>query len=92
MTTEFGVTNQRIIVKRGILSRVVKENTLQKIESIQVTQSVMGRFFGFGTIIVRGIGGTPEVFTLINKPLAFRSQVQQQIEQIQNPPKNQNQL
>ncbi len=80
ITTEFGVTTQRIIVKRGIVQRLVKENLLQKIESIQVFQSFVGRIFGYGTIIVHGIGGTPEAFDLINDPMTFRLKIQEQIE------------
>jgi hypothetical protein len=41
---------------------------------------VLGRMLGYGTVILRGVGGTPDEFDLIAQPLAFRSHVQEQIE------------
>jgi uncharacterized membrane protein YdbT with pleckstrin-like domain len=78
--TEMLVTNKRVIVKTGILSRRTFEMLLQRIESIGVEEPFWGRIFGYGTVILRGVGGTPDEFDLINHPLEFRSHVQQQIE------------
>ena len=78
--TEMAVTNKRVIVKTGIMSRRTFEMLLSKIESIGVDESVMGRMFGFGTVIIRGTGGTPDTFPKIAHPLEFRRQVQQHIE------------
>jgi hypothetical protein len=55
---------------------------LAKIESISVDQSLAGRMFGFGTIVVRGTGGTPEPFATIAHPLEFRRRVQEQIDKL----------
>ena len=78
--TEMAVTNKRVIVKTGIVSRRTFEMLLSKIESIGVEESVMGRTFGFGTVTIRGTGGTPDSFAKIAHPLEFRKQVQQHIE------------
>jgi hypothetical protein len=78
--TEMVVTNKRVIVKTGILARKTFEMLLTRIESIGVEEPVMGRMLGYGTVILRGVGGTPDEFDLIAKPLAFRSHVQEQIE------------
>ena len=78
--TEMAVTNKRVIVKTGIASRRTFEMLLSKIESIGVEESVMGRMLGFGTVIIRGTGGTPDSFAKIAHPLEFRKQVQQHIE------------
>jgi len=78
--TEMVVTNKRVIVKTGILSRRTFEMLLSRIESIGVQEPVMGRMLGYGTVILRGVGGTPDEFDLIANPLAFRSHVQEQIE------------
>jgi uncharacterized membrane protein YdbT with pleckstrin-like domain len=80
VTSEFGLTNQRVIVKIGIISRTTSENLLQKVENIQVNQSIPGRLLGFGNIIIHGTGGTREAFNLINDPLTFRREIQEQIE------------
>ena len=50
-----------------------------EIESVVVEESFLGRMLGYGTVILRGTGGTPEVFPQIAHPLQFREQVQRQI-------------
>jgi len=81
--TEMTVTNKRVFVKVGLAARRTIELLLSRVESIGVEESVMGRMFGYGTVIVRGTGGTPEIFNKIDRPLEFRTQVQQQIEKSQ---------
>jgi hypothetical protein len=78
--TEMLVTNKRVIVKTGILTRKTFEMLLSRIESIGVEEPVLGRMLGYGTVILRGVGGTPDEFDLIAQPLAFRSHVQEQVE------------
>jgi len=77
--TEMAVTNKRVIVKSGLANRRTIELLLPRIESIAVEEPAMGRLLGYGTVIVRGTGGTPEVFPQIAQPLEFREQVQRQI-------------
>jgi uncharacterized membrane protein YdbT with pleckstrin-like domain len=81
--TEMTVTNKRVFVKVGFAARRTIELLLSRVESIGVEESVMGRMLGFGTVIIHGTGGTPEVFNMIAHPLEFRTQVQQQIEKSQ---------
>jgi uncharacterized membrane protein YdbT with pleckstrin-like domain len=81
--TEMTVTNKRVFIKVGLAARRTVELLLSRVESIGVEESVMGRMFGYGSVIVHGTGGTPEVFNRIAHPLEFRTQVQQQIEQSQ---------
>jgi uncharacterized membrane protein YdbT with pleckstrin-like domain len=82
--TEMTVTNKRVFVKVGLAARRTIELLLSRVESIGVEESVMGRMLGYGTVIVHGTGGTPEVFNIIAHPLEFRTQVQQQIEKSQD--------
>ena len=77
--TEMAVTNKRVIVKSGLIDRRTIELLLRRIESIAVEEPALGRLLGYGTVIVRGTGGTPEVFSKISHPLEFREQVQRQI-------------
>ena len=74
-----GVTSKRVIVKTGIIDRRTIEILLSRIESVAVEEPAWGRLFGYGTVIVRGTGGTPEMFEKIYHPLEFRDQVQRQI-------------
>ena len=78
-STELSVTNRRVMVKTGIVLRHTMEILLSKVESIEVDQTIMGRILGFGSIVVRGTGGTPEPIQLIDNPQEFRKQVQEQI-------------
>jgi uncharacterized membrane protein YdbT with pleckstrin-like domain len=77
--TEMAVTNKRVIAKTGVANRRSIEILLSRIESVVVDEPAMGRVLGYGTVIVRGTGGTPEVFEKIQHPLKFREQVQRQI-------------
>lgn len=77
--TEMAVTNKRVLIKQGLASRRTLEILLQKVESIAVEESMMGRMLGYGTVIVKGTGGTPESFDRMASPLQFRTHVEQQI-------------
>lgn len=74
-SSEFAVTNRRVIIKVGLVSRQTLELSLAKVESIGVEQTLVGRMFGFGSIIVIGTGGTRERFETIANPLGFRRAV-----------------
>jgi len=75
-TSEFAVTNKRLIVKVGVLRRRTIELQLSKVEAIAVEQGLVGRIFGYGNIVVTGTGGTKEPFRTISGPLKFRRAVQ----------------
>lgn len=77
--SEFGVTNRRVLVKVGILSRRSLEILLTKVEGIGVNQGILGKALNYGTIVITGTGGTKEPFKRIAKPLDFRRKVQEQI-------------
>jgi uncharacterized membrane protein YdbT with pleckstrin-like domain len=79
ITSEFAVTNKRVIIKVGFIRRTSIETLLTRIEGIDVDQSILGRMLGYGSIIVRGVGGNREPFTHIHHPLDFRKAVQEQI-------------
>lgn len=74
-TTELAVTNRRVIHKTGFLSRSTQEMNRDKVESVEVQQSLPGRIFGYGTVLVRGIGSSWEPFANIADPLTFRSKI-----------------
>ncbi len=77
LTSEFVITNKRVIIKVGIISRRTVEMNHSKIESVGVNQSILGRILGFGTVILVGSGGTKEIFHTIKKPLVFRKRFQE---------------
>jgi uncharacterized membrane protein YdbT with pleckstrin-like domain len=71
-STELAVTNKRVIAKFGLISRHTVELNVAKIESVQVEQSVLGRLFDFGSIIVAGGGNPFAPVPGIADPLGFR--------------------
>ncbi len=79
-TTEFAVTNQRVIAKRGFIRRHTMEMLLQKVESVSVSQNILGRMLNFGTITVTGTGGTQEGFRSIVEPLTVRKKIYKVLE------------
>ncbi|MFT4544315.1 MAG: putative membrane protein YdbT with pleckstrin-like domain [Bacteroidia bacterium] len=76
-TDEFAITNKRVIIKTGLISRKTFEMNHSKIESVNVDQGILGRILGYGTIRIVGSGGTKEVFPKINNPLEFRKKFQE---------------
>ena len=79
-STEMAVTNRRVFIKSGLASRRTIEMLVSQIESIVITEPFWGRMLGYGSVVIRGTGGTPETFHLIAHPTEFRTYVQQQIE------------
>ena len=71
-TDEFVVTDRRIIIKKGIISIYTLEMNLERVETVNVHQSILGRILGYGHITIIGTGGTRELFNDIRRPLEFR--------------------
>ena len=78
-SAEFAVTNKRVILKTGFIESKTAEMFLNKIESVGVDQSIVGRILDYGTIVIRGTGGSLEPFHRVSAPLRFRRQIQEQI-------------
>ncbi len=74
-TTELAVTDHRVIYKTGLLARHTIEMNRDKVESVDVDQTLLGRIFGYGTVIVRGTGGSLEPMRNIGDPLTFRTHI-----------------
>jgi uncharacterized membrane protein YdbT with pleckstrin-like domain len=72
-TTEIAVTDRRIILKRGLIRRRTVEMNMQKVESVDVDQTVLGRLFNYGDVTIRGAGGALEKLRTIDAPLKLRS-------------------
>lgn len=60
----YAVTNKRVIIKTGVISRRTVELVLAKCEGIQVVQGIAGRIFGYGSIVVT-TGGTTNFITIM---------------------------
>jgi uncharacterized membrane protein YdbT with pleckstrin-like domain len=71
--TEIAVTDRRVILKRGLIWRHTVEMNMQKIESVDVDQTIPGRVFDYGDVTIRGTGTTFEALCRIAAPLKLRS-------------------
>lgn len=69
---EYGVTNKRLIVRKGIIRLVVAEIPFDRIESIYCVQGILGRIFHYGTVYIAGIGGRVAAFSMVYRPYALR--------------------
>jgi len=71
-TTELAFTNKRVIAKSGFISRSSIEMKIDKVESVQVQQSILGRILNYGTLIISGAGNPQTPIEGISDPMAFR--------------------
>jgi uncharacterized membrane protein YdbT with pleckstrin-like domain len=71
-TTETDVTNLRVVHKTGFIKRRTFEMSLDKVESVDVNQTILGRILNYGSVTVRGVG---EGIETIASPLDFRNHI-----------------
>ena len=74
-TTETDVTNLRVVHKTGFIKRRTFEMALDKVESVDVNQSILGRILNYGDVTILGVGEGKETISMIASPLAFRSYI-----------------
>ena len=74
-TTETDVTNLRVVHKTGFIKRRTFEMSLDKVESVDVDQTILGRLLNYGNVTVRGVGEGAETITTIASPLDFRNHI-----------------
>lgn len=75
-TSELVITDRRVLIKVGFIQRQTFEMFISKIESVAVVQGMIGRLFNYGTVEIRGTGGSSESFATIAAPLQFRDAIQ----------------
>ena len=75
ISTELAVTDRRVIYKSGLLARHTLEMNRSKVESVDVDQSVFGRIFDYGDVLIRGTGVGFEPLQMIESPIEFRNAV-----------------
>ena len=75
-TTEIAITNTRLVYKRGLVARQVGEMSIDRIEGVNVLQTILGRIFNYGRLAVRGMGIGEVVLPPIEDPIAFRQAIE----------------
>lgn len=76
-TTEIAVTSKRIIYKRGFITRHTAEMNMDKVASVDVDQSLLGRLLDYGSVHILGTGGAHGIERLdrIGSPIALRNAI-----------------
>ena len=85
ISTELAITTKRVIAKVGFISRKTVELNHSKVESFNIDQSILGRIFGFGTLVVCGTGGSKTPIPNIDDPLEFRRQAMNVVDETSAP-------
>jgi len=75
-STDFAVTNRRVILKRGWLNRRTQELAVESVEGVSLDQSLWARLFGYGRVIVTGTGEARIVFPPMADPVSFRRAIE----------------
>ena len=75
-TTEIAITNSRLVYKRGLIARNVGEISIDRIEGVNVLQSIFGRLFNYGRLAIRGMGIGEVVLPPIEDPIVFRQAIE----------------
>lgn len=73
---EQGVTNKRVILKKGIISRKSEEMKITSIETVEIIQGVMGRIFGYGDVKITGRGLSDLLLRKINDPMEVKRKIE----------------
>jgi uncharacterized membrane protein YdbT with pleckstrin-like domain len=74
-TTETDVTNFRVVHKTGFVKRQTFEMSVDKVESVDVNQSILGRLLNYGDVTVLGVGEGGKTLDMIASPLSFRNAI-----------------
>ncbi|HEX8029368.1 MAG TPA: PH domain-containing protein [Vicinamibacterales bacterium] len=74
-TTETDVTNFRVVHKTGFIQRQTSEMSVDKVESVDVNQSILGRMLNYGDVTVLGVGEGGKTLDVIASPLSFRNAI-----------------
>jgi uncharacterized membrane protein YdbT with pleckstrin-like domain len=84
-TSEFAVTDRRVLVKTGLIARKTLELQVDRIESLSIDQPILGRMLGYGTVRIRGMGAGEQPFPSVAQAMDLRKHVYEQAEKPKQP-------
>lgn len=82
LTSDFAVTNKRVIMKEGFFQRYICDTRLASISHVSIEQPLIGQILNYGTIIIKGFGGSADYFVQVANPDLFQKSVHQQLDKI----------
>jgi uncharacterized membrane protein YdbT with pleckstrin-like domain len=74
-STEYAITDKKVLCKRGIVARKTDELLMKKVEGVDVKQGFWARIFGHGTIVFTGTGSQTVVFKWVPNPVEVKNQI-----------------
>ena len=72
---EIAVTDRRVIYKKGLIRRETNEMNMDKVESVQIDQSILGRMLDYGNVRILGTGEGLETLRTIASPIELRNSI-----------------
>jgi uncharacterized membrane protein YdbT with pleckstrin-like domain len=82
ITSEFVVTNKRVMMKEGFFTRHANELRLATVSNMTVNQSLLGQMLGYGIVVINPFGGNSDIFSDIAQPFEFQKQTQMQLDKL----------
>lgn len=76
---DYVLTTKRVVTKSGIISRNTEEMRLSKVETVEVKQSIMGRIFGYGKVVITGTGISNVEYSYVSNPLQVKRDIDNQL-------------
>jgi uncharacterized membrane protein YdbT with pleckstrin-like domain len=73
--TEIAVTNRRVIYKKGLIRRQTNEMNMDKVESVKIDQSILGRMLDYGDVTILGTGEGFETLRTMASPIELRNSI-----------------
>lgn len=80
---EYGITNRKLISKKGLIFRESAELKLNKVESVYIRQGIFGRMFGCGSVYAKGTGSSVVLFNFVADPLFVKNRIDEIVDKIQ---------
>lgn len=80
MTYQFSsltIKQKQVILRTGFFIRETTDIPLNKIESIDIRQTLLGSMFKYGSLVITGTGGTKQLIHYLNRPLTCRRYIEQ---------------
>lgn len=81
LTSEFAVTNKRVLMREGFFHRHTNETRLNAISQVNVDQSLLGQILDYGIVTLNAFGAY-DAFPTIAKPNRFQKAVNEQMDKI----------
>lgn len=78
-TSEYAVTDKRIMMREGFFTRHANEMRITAISQVNVDQNLVGQILNFGTVSINAFGAF-DSYPMISRPFQFQRAVNQQLD------------